>query len=200
MPPLQRPHIDNEGRWHFFNGDLVAWKVSSDGDSFTSGQIFKAKSPHSGMGRKSTATPPYHTHLYQTETFDVQSGTLCYLIDGKEGKLLAGQKTSIPPHRPHTFWSDPETGEDLIVNITVRGGPNAGFDEDFVRNFYGYLSSQVMQKSGPNPFQMLRLLDDADVILADVPLGLGRWVNIIFGRWIGGYLLGYPTRFKIFSE
>ena len=110
MPPLQRPHIDNEGRWHFFNGDLVAWKVSSDGDSFTSGQIFKAKSPHSGMGRKSTATPPYHTHLYQTETFDVQSGTLCYLIDGKEGKLLAGQKTSIPPHRPHTvgtdFWSD----------------------------------------------------------------------------------------------
>jgi hypothetical protein len=37
------------------------------------------------------------------------------------------------------FWSDPASGVDLDVNITVRGGPNPGFDETFVRNFYGYL-------------------------------------------------------------
>lgn len=35
------------------------------------------------------------------------------------------------------FWSDPASGADLDVNITVRGGPNPGFDETFVRNFYG---------------------------------------------------------------
>ncbi len=62
-------------RWHFFNGALQTWEVSSDGDSFTSGQLFKAGSPHSGVGRKSTATPPYHRHTYQTETFHVVSLT-----------------------------------------------------------------------------------------------------------------------------
>jgi len=72
QPVLVRPKvIDN--RWHFFDGDLQTWEVSSDATSFTSGQLFKAKSPHSGVGRKSTATPPYHRHTYQTETFHVVS-------------------------------------------------------------------------------------------------------------------------------
>jgi quercetin dioxygenase-like cupin family protein len=136
--------------WHFFDGALQTWKVKEDGKSFTSGQRFKAGNPHSGVGRKSTATPPYHIHLFQTETFDVKEGTLCYLIDGKEGKLQAGQKVDIPPYRPHTvsverierryrhsnmlltlrlnhqFWNDPSTGTDLVVQITVRGGDNPG--------------------------------------------------------------------------
>ncbi|PWN87930.1 hypothetical protein FA10DRAFT_269207 [Acaromyces ingoldii] len=200
MSDLKRPHIDEQGRWHFFDGDLIAWKVSNDGKSFTSGQIFKKGSPHSGVGPKSTATPPYHTHLYQTETFDVKSGVLCYKIDGKLGKLKPGQTAVIPPHRPHTFWCDPESGQDLEVYITVRGGDNAGFDEDFVRNFYGYLSSRTMAGKAPNPLQMLRFLDDADVILADVPFGLGGWLNVIVGRWLGGYLFGYSPRYKLFQE
>lgn len=200
MTSLQRPHIDDKGRWHFFGGDLIAWKVGQQGDSFTSAQIFKAGSVHSGIGPKSTATPPYHTHIYQTETFDVQSGTLCYKIDGKEGKLQPGQKAVIPPHRAHTFWNDPSTGTDLHVHITVKGGDNAGFDEEFVRNFYGYLSSVTMQGKSPNPFQMIRFLDDADVILADIPFGLGGIFNKIIGKWIGGYLLGFPTRYKAFTE
>lgn len=125
---------------------MQTWKVKEDAKSFTSGQRFKAGNPHSGVGRKSTATPPYHIHLYQTETFDVQEGSLCYLIDGKEGKLQAGQRVDIPPYRPHTvsltlfdnmllttmltlqskFWNDPSTGTDLVVDITVRGGDNPG--------------------------------------------------------------------------
>lgn len=81
---------------------MQTWKVKDDGKAFTSGQRFKADSPHTGQGRKSTATPPYHIHLYQTEIFHVKEGTMCYLIDGKEGKLETGQKADIPPHRPHT--------------------------------------------------------------------------------------------------
>jgi hypothetical protein len=94
----------------------------------------------------------------------------------------------------------------------VRGGPNPGFDEDFVHNFYGYLSARTMAGKPPNPFQMLRFLDDADVILVPpVPFAglwrafgllwpLGRSINLLFGRIIGGWLLGYPTRYKEFDD
>lgn len=36
------------------------------------------------------------------------------------------------------------------------------FDETFVHNFYGYLSSVTMAGKMPNPLQMLRFLDHAD--------------------------------------
>lgn len=103
MSELKRPQISPDGVWTFFDGDFKTYPVeNSRPGSFTSGQIFKAGSPHTGVGRSSTATPPYHYHLYQTETFDVKDGVLCYLIDGKSGKLRAGDKVSIPPYRPHT--------------------------------------------------------------------------------------------------
>ena len=69
-----------------------------------------------------------------------------------------------------------------------------------------------MAGKAPNPFQMLRLLNDADVILVPpLPfsgllrsLGLlwpiGRAINIVFGRIIGGWILGCPTRFKQFDD
>lgn len=120
----------------------------------------------------STAIPLNHSHLYQTEAFDVQRDTLCYLIDGKEGKLQAGQKVNISPHRPHTFWNESSTNEELCVHITVREGDKAGSDEEFVRNFYGYLSTVTMQGKKPNPLQTIRLLDDADVFLAECLLVL----------------------------
>lgn len=93
-----------------------------------------------------------------------KSGTLCYYIDGKEGKMEAGQKRSIPPYMCHTvrrplalntsahprqFWNDPTTGTDLIVHITVRGtelhGVNSGFDDKFVRASLG--SHELVLKS-----------------------------------------------------
>lgn len=68
------------------------------------------------------------------------SGTLCYKIDGKVGRLQQGESIRIPTYVKHTFWNDPETGKDLVVHVTVEGGDNDGFSDDFVHNFYGYLS------------------------------------------------------------
>lgn len=48
----------------------------------------------------------------------------------------------IPTYQRHTFWSDPSDGNDLEVLITVSGGDNEGFSDDFVHNFYGYLSCE----------------------------------------------------------
>lgn len=140
---LTRPKIDADGAWNFFGGDFKTFFISGDKEHFTSRQIFKAGSPHTGAGRGSTATPPYHYHLYQTETFAVQSGTLAYCIDGKEGTLAAGESVVIPPYRHHTFWNEVSSGTDLDVHITVRGGDNPGFDEAFVHAFCKHLSTRA---------------------------------------------------------
>ncbi|ORY35305.1 hypothetical protein BCR39DRAFT_508673 [Naematelia encephala] len=200
LGPFQRPIVDHkDGSWTFFGGDFKTWAVSGDEDHFKSRQIFKANSPHTGAGRGSTATPPYHMHPYQIETFEVLSGTLCYCIDGKLGKLESGKSVVIPKYQPHTFWNDPSTGTDLDVYITVRGGENPGFDETFVHNFYGYLSSVTMAGKKPNPLQMLRFLDHANVILADPPYLVGRMLNLLLGRWLGGYIFGYKTEYGTFE-
>ena len=46
---------------------------------------------------------------------------------------------------------------------------------------------------------MLRYLDHADVILTDIPFGLGKFLNFIVGRVIGGWLAGYPTSYPMFD-
>jgi quercetin dioxygenase-like cupin family protein len=114
---MKRPRVDDDGTWHFFDGALQTWRVKEDSRSFTSGQRFRGGSdPHTGVGRKSTATPPYHIHLFQTETFDVKEGTLCYLIDGKEGKMQPGQKVDIPPYRPHTVSREEKASVCLMLS------------------------------------------------------------------------------------
>ncbi len=43
------------------------------------------------------------------------------------------------------FWNDPSTNSDLDVHITVSGevlDGHDGFSDDFVHNFYGYLSCE----------------------------------------------------------
>ncbi|KAE9383493.1 hypothetical protein BT96DRAFT_1009108 [Gymnopus androsaceus JB14] len=194
------PKRDPDSAWNFFDGASRTWVVQSDEHSFTSGHFLKHSNPHTGAGRSSTITPPYHWHIYQTERFDVQSGVLCYLLNGKEGKLLAGESVTISPYQYHTFWSDPESGVDLVVHISVSGGPNTGFDDTFIHNFYGYLSSAVMQGKSPKLLQMLAFLDHADVVLADFPLWTGRLANIVLGRWIGRGLGGLEVEYKEFSE
>ncbi|KAJ7876164.1 hypothetical protein B0H14DRAFT_3545026, partial [Mycena olivaceomarginata] len=129
------PIVEADSAWVFFGGAFRTYALKSrDDGSFTSRQIFgHSNPPHWVRSRRDS---PYHWHLYQTETFNVNSGVLCYILDGKTGKRQAGETVSIPPRHWHTFWSDPASSVDLDVNITVRGGPNLGFDETFVRNSY----------------------------------------------------------------
>ncbi|KAK7045700.1 hypothetical protein VNI00_007533 [Paramarasmius palmivorus] len=197
---IQKPTRDPDGAWNFFDGALKTWTIHSDTNTSTTRQVFKHSNPHTGNGRASTATPPYHWHIYQTERFDVKSGVLCYDLDGKLGKLQAGETLTIPPSRNHTFWADPDTKTDLDVHITLCDGPNKALDDVFLLNFYGYLSSVTMRGEAPNILQMLAFLDHAEVVLADFPLGTGRLANIVLGRWIGRGLAGYQVEYKEFSE
>ena len=126
-----------------------------------------------------------------------------YLLDGKENTLKPGKTVNIPPGVPHTFWCEEADGEDLEVLITVRGGPNPGFDGHFVRNFYGFLHSNALQGQTPNMLHAMAYMYDSDVIIQDFPLQTGRAANIalglVAGKLVGGYSTKHDVGFSIYT-
>ncbi|GAA5825277.1 hypothetical protein JCM11251_006915 [Rhodosporidiobolus azoricus] len=200
-PALSRPNTTEDGGRAYFGGAMVLWSEETPEGRFVSRHLFKGDSPHTNKGKESIATPPLHYHIYQTETLEVLSGKMCYILSGKEDVAKKGDKIVLPPgpENAHTFWRSTEDDEDLMMAATVSGGPNEGFCDEFISNFYGYLSSVTMAGQSPSLFQMLHFLDDADVVLADPPFGLGRVLNVVLGRWLGS-LLGYKTRYAEFDQ
>lgn len=76
----------------------------------------------------------------------------------------------------------------------------------------------IMTHQTPSPFQMFSFLYSADTVIADIPFGLGRVANYLIGQstashrseWgnklmlgigyvIGGLVLGYQARYKVFD-
>ncbi|KDQ22097.1 hypothetical protein PLEOSDRAFT_171576 [Pleurotus ostreatus PC15] len=200
-PKLLPVERDADGTWVFFDGTKRISDLSISGNGYTSRHMFAKDSPYTGAGRASVVTPPYHYHIYQTEIFEPKQGVMCYLLEGKEYKAKVGDVVTVQPGQKHTFWSDQDAEEGLRVDITVRGGGDRkGLDEAFFHNLFGYMDSLRQQGQSPSIFQMLAFMDSADVVLADIPFGLGRLVNVVVGRWIGRYLLGYQPSYKIYNE
>ncbi|PRQ71760.1 hypothetical protein AAT19DRAFT_9875 [Rhodotorula toruloides] len=200
-PPLLRPACckTDPTAISYFGGDLLAWELKDDEGRDVVRNRFKAGSKHTGNGREGTAVPPLHIHLYETEVLECIEGSMSYTLDGKEGVAKPGDKLVIPPGAVHTFWLDADAKEDLVMTATAMGGDKPGFNHRFVRNFFGYLSSCIEAHTAPSPFQIFLLLDSANVTLA-APLGLGRLLNLVLGRMVGGWLLGYKTSYKVFEE
>ncbi|CDR44453.1 RHTO0S09e04434g1_1 [Rhodotorula toruloides] len=200
-PPLVRPvcSATDPTAISYFGGDLLAWELKDDDGREVVRNRFKAGSKHTGNGRNGTAVPPLHVHLYETEVLECIEGSMSYTLDGKEGVAKPGDKLVIPPGAVHTFWLDADAKEDLVMTAKAIRGDKPGFDHCFVRNFFGYLSSCVEADTAPSPFQIFLLLDSANVTLA-APLGLGKLLNLVFGRVVGGWLLGYKTSYKVFED
>ncbi|KAF4564085.1 Cupin 2 conserved barrel domain-containing protein [Pleurotus pulmonarius] len=200
-PKLLPVKRDADGTWLFFDGNKRISDLSNDENGYTSRHMFAKGNPYTGVGRASVVTPPYHYHIYQTEIFEPKRGVMCYLLEGKEYKASVGDVVTVQPGQRHTFWSDQDAEEGLHVDITVRGGgPRKGLDEAFFHNLFGYMDSLRQRNQSPSIFQMLAFMDSADVVLADIPFGLGKLMNVVVGRWIGRYLLGYQPSYKIYNE
>ncbi|KAJ9102701.1 hypothetical protein QFC20_004974 [Naganishia adeliensis] len=135
------PETTADGGYSYFDGGLIHYDLEHTSEKYVIRQIFKANNKHTGNGRRSTAVPPYHYHPYQDELFTVKSGTLCYIVNGKEGRLYRGESMMSPAGDRHTFWCLPGADEDLDVQVTVSGPVNGPgfFDERFTHNFYGSL-------------------------------------------------------------
>jgi mannose-6-phosphate isomerase-like protein (cupin superfamily) len=100
--------------------------------------------------------PARHIHLRQDETFRVISGKLGVFINEKEHLLTAEDgEITIPHGARHRFFSHPSATEDLKVKITLNPEDlEKRLDENFLRNFWGYMGDCETHKIQPSPFQM----------------------------------------------
>lgn len=158
----------------------------------------------------SILTPPFHYHMYQDERFYVRQGAgnfYCGLGSTPSAVLssASGQPrtTTIPAGRYHRFENASKT-EDLVVDINLA--PEAyESEQQFFRNFFGYLDDCRKAGAAPSFFQLLVFLHSADTPLA-VPLpweGVGRLasrvlltVTALWGKWILGYRDTYPEYYE----
>jgi mannose-6-phosphate isomerase-like protein (cupin superfamily) len=54
---------------------------------------------------------PVHVHPEQVSTAEVLSGSLLFMVKGREVRVNAGERLEIPAHTPHTFRND---GKDVV--------------------------------------------------------------------------------------
>ncbi|KAJ9115817.1 hypothetical protein QFC22_004958 [Naganishia vaughanmartiniae] len=65
--------VTADGAYAYFDGAMLQYDVEHTPDKYVAKLIFKAGNKHTGNGRTSSATPPYHYHPYQNEHFEVVS-------------------------------------------------------------------------------------------------------------------------------
>lgn len=93
--------------------------------------------------------PPVHAHRRQQETFLIESGSMSYSIDSREGTAVAGDTIVVPAGSAHTWWN--EGPDDLVALGKLE--PAERF-ETFIETIYGLTSSgRVNSKGVPNPLQ-----------------------------------------------
>ncbi|PCD26476.1 hypothetical protein AU210_012901 [Fusarium oxysporum f. sp. radicis-cucumerinum] len=154
----------------------------------------------------SIIAPPFHYHIYQDEFFRVQSGIGNFYrgLDSKPFAVLSddpdGQATaSVKAGYFHRF-ENAAKDRDLVVDIHLTPESYEN-EQQFFRNFFGYLDDCKVSGSAPSIFQLLVFLHSADTPLV-IPIPwefLGRVVSRIllttaayWGRFVLGYKQTYP--------
>ncbi|KAF5624116.1 ankyrin repeat domain protein [Fusarium tjaetaba] len=154
----------------------------------------------------SIIAPPFHYHIYQDEFFRVQSGKGNFYrgLDPKPFAVLSddpgGQATaSVKAGYFHRFENATED-RDLVVDIHLTPESYEN-EQQFFRNFFGYLDDCKASGSAPSIFQLLVFLHSADTPLV-IPIPwefVGRVVSRIllttaayWGRFVLGYKQTYP--------
>ena len=73
-----------------------------------------------------------HVHPYAEESFEVQSGTFTFVLDGRERTIGPGRGATVPAGKTHAWWN---AGEDEGVAIVeFRPGWKT---EEFFESFFG---------------------------------------------------------------
>jgi mannose-6-phosphate isomerase-like protein (cupin superfamily) len=166
--------------------------------------------PTSKENGTSIIAPPFHYHIYQDEFFRVQSGKgnfyrginpspFAVLSDDPDGQTTASVKAG----NYHRFENASDT-RDLVVDIQLTPESYEN-EQQFFRNFFGYLDDCKTEGCEPSIFQLMVFLHAADTPLA-VPLpweSLGRVASRILltavAYW-GGWVLGYRQTYAEYYD
>jgi mannose-6-phosphate isomerase-like protein (cupin superfamily) len=151
---------------------------------------------------RSFFNPPMHFHMYQTEEFQVVSGTARFFLDGKTYIRKPGEIQFIPKGAYHCFENASTTGEYLVIDFRLDK-QDWEMEERFFKNFFGYLDDCRKAKQNPSIFQMFAFLYSMNAPLAipvPGPAWMGRQVSwlvmLVMGLVIGQWLLGYRPSYE----
>ncbi|KAF5962916.1 hypothetical protein FBULB1_13720 [Fusarium bulbicola] len=145
-----------------------------------------------------------HIHCGQTEYFQVESGTLAVIRNGKKSTLTKGGGIiKIPPRTRHKFWAGAPVKADLVFRVWAEPqNLDRGFDEAFLRNYLGYLRDCEDQNIQPSVFQLALLGWNGDTLLSPpwwVPLWMLRLFHFMLAHIVGRLFLGYQVSYEEYS-
>jgi mannose-6-phosphate isomerase-like protein (cupin superfamily) len=89
--------------------------------------------------------PPPHIHPHQVEEYEIVSGSLEVVIDGRWSRLTPGESASVPVGALHTFRN--RTGETAVVRN--RHTPAMRFEEFIERTCLTLRAAGVRRKRDP---------------------------------------------------
>src|ERR671916_1785347 len=134
-----------------------------------------------------------HIHPRIEETFEIRSGTFALVVDGKEGRVGAGEGATVPVGTPHAWWNAGD--EEGVAIVEFRPALKT---EEFFETFFGLAQDgKVSPKTGlPNLLWMALILRHYRdfVHLARPPLLVQRAVfaPLAVVAKLFGYRLPYP--------
>lgn len=135
------------------------------------------------------AGPPEHVHPQSEETFKLLKGQLEARVDGEALKFGAGDRFTVSPGVPHTWWNSSD-GE---AHVRVQFSPAARM-ESFLETLYGLARDGKTDETGvPGLLQMAVIAPEYYEVnhLADPPLPVQKALFTVL-RPIGR-LLGYRS-------
>jgi mannose-6-phosphate isomerase-like protein (cupin superfamily) len=162
---------------------------------------------------KSFFNPPTHLHLYQSEVFSVRQGSGHWYLptattpEKRKTTLRIGDSIHLPKGKFHR-WENASDTEPLEVDIRIEP-PTApwGVEEDFFRNFFGYIEDCNRAGLKPSFFQVQLFVHVIEGPLA-VPIPGPDWLKwwasklfclvtgVIIGEWLLGYKRSYPEYYQ----
>ena len=137
-----------------------------------------------------------HVHPYQTERFDVLSGTLGVKAGRRKAELGAGESLEIEAGTPHRFWN---AGEDEL-RFVAEVSPALGFESLIETMFALAADGKTNRKGMPNPLRLAVIAKHHfdTVRLPLVPAALQR-AALACGAPLGR-LLGYAPVYEPAGE
>ncbi len=127
-----------------------------------------------------------HVHPFQTERFEIRSGTARFKLGRDEIEAKAGDVVTVEPGTPHKFWN---AGEEHVRFVTeIR--PALGFEQLIETMFSLAAAGKTNRKGMPNPLHLAVIarahFDDVRLpfppaFLQRAGLALGAPVGRIFG-------------------
>lgn len=138
---------------------------------------------------------PDHYHALQDEHFEVVSGKLTILLDGKQQILTTGNKITLPKNKPHNHYNNETETVVFIQSVT----PALDFDY-LLENIIGLTIDGKMPNGKAGLVQELVTLRylDSKSYLSGIPQGLQKFLMNIVGPI--ARIFGYRAIYKKYSD